>query len=51
MELRNEDRSEFIRMKPGAIDLVAPAVRVNGVNMTTQERYNEWIGGGGRVDT
>ena len=51
VELRNEDRSEFIRMKPGVIDLVAPTVRVNGVDITTQERYNEWIDGGGRVDT
>ncbi|USG65155.1 hypothetical protein NDK47_24030 [Brevibacillus ruminantium] len=51
VELRSEDRNEFIRIKPGAIDLVAPAVRVNGVNMTTRERYDEWIHGGGKVDT
>ena len=51
VELRSEDRSEFIRMKPGVIDLVAPTIRVNGVNMTTQERYDEWIDTGGKVDT
>ncbi|MBG9773573.1 Gp138 family membrane-puncturing spike protein [Brevibacillus laterosporus] len=51
VELRDEDRSQFIRMKPGVIDLVSPTVRVNGVNITTHERYDEWIDGGGRVDT
>ncbi|WP_419877664.1 Gp138 family membrane-puncturing spike protein [Brevibacillus centrosporus] len=50
VELRSEDRSQFIRIKEGAIDLVAPSVRVNGVNMTTQEAYSEWIDGGGKVD-
>lgn len=51
VELRNEDRSEFIRMKPGVIDLVAPSIRVNGVNITRQEEYDMWIKGGGEVDT
>lgn len=50
VEIRNEDRSQFIRIKEGAIDLVAPTIRVNGVNMTTQEAYSEWIDGGGKVD-
>lgn len=51
VELRNEKRSQFIRITDGAIDLVAPSIRANGVNMTTQERYDEWINGGGKVDT
>ncbi|MCM3141652.1 Gp138 family membrane-puncturing spike protein [Brevibacillus sp. MER 51] len=51
VELRNDERSQFIRIKPGDIDIVSPAVRVNGVNITTQERYNEYINAGGRVDT
>ncbi|WP_289142457.1 Gp138 family membrane-puncturing spike protein [uncultured Brevibacillus sp.] len=50
VELRNDDRSDFIRIKPGVIDLVAPTIRVNGVNITTRERYDEWIDEGGRVD-
>lgn len=51
VELRNEDRTEFIRMKPGVIDFVAPSVRVNGVNITRQDEYDMWIKGGGKVDT
>ncbi|MGD8188578.1 Gp138 family membrane-puncturing spike protein [Brevibacillus ginsengisoli] len=50
VELRNENRSEFIRIKEGAIDLVSPSVRVNGVNITNQDNYDKWITGGGRVD-
>lgn len=50
VELRNENRSEYIRLKEGAIELVAPAIRVNGTNITTREEYDEWIDTGGKVD-
>ncbi|WP_044898779.1 Gp138 family membrane-puncturing spike protein [Brevibacillus thermoruber] len=51
VELRDESRAQFVRITEDAIDLVAPRVRVNGVNITDSEHYNSWINGGGKVDT
>lgn len=54
VELRNDERSMFIRItdqSEDAIDIVAPKVRINGRNITDQEDYNNWINGGGRVDS
>ncbi|NRS20582.1 hypothetical protein HP398_29625 [Brevibacillus sp. HB1.4B] len=53
VELRNEKRTMFIRItdeEEDAIDIVAPAIRINGKNITNQTDYTNWINGGGQVD-
>ncbi|NRQ51994.1 Gp138 family membrane-puncturing spike protein [Brevibacillus sp. HD1.4A] len=50
VELRDDTRTKFIRITDSAIDITAPRIRINGNNITTQEAYDNWINGGGRVD-
>ncbi|MFC8686310.1 Gp138 family membrane-puncturing spike protein [Brevibacillus porteri] len=53
VELRNDKRTMFIRItdeEEDAIDIVAPAIRINGKNITNQTDYTNWINGGGQVD-
>lgn len=51
VELRNEGRTQYIRMTEDSIDITSPSIRINGNNITTQENYDEWMQGGGKVDT
>lgn len=52
VELRNDDRSAFIRIKDDkSVDIVSPTIRINGRNITTREDYDNWINSGGEVDS